>query len=102
MSLAKLNAAHQSALYLWILYYFETETFDRTLPGNFSKYSPDEWLPRGELMRESNRFALKVSSETVRALNLLRIDNLVAETARDEAKQLSYDSLRKHAERILD
>lgn len=47
----------QRALIPWLRYYVLTESFDRSLPGGWSRYDRDSWAPSGEAIGTSRTYA---------------------------------------------
>lgn len=61
----------QLAVRLWLNYFILTEEFDRTLPGRWSTYDRDTWLPAS--MSVSSRFASALERRTNEAIQCMQL-----------------------------
>ncbi len=78
------------ALHLWCLYFATTEDFDRKLPGCWSDWSPDEWMPRHDYRASSTVFARDMDRRVKGWLSQLEISREDSDAARNRALKFSH------------
>lgn len=75
----------------WVLYYYDTEIFDRTLDGVWSKQHPDVWLPHD--VGASTHFARIRAAVTSKLINRRHTLPFEDERSRKIAMNMSFVEL---------
>ena len=78
-------------LRIWVKYFHDTEVFDRTLPGVWSKQDADVWLPHdvGASVRRARLCHVAAIKKSAKVASFL----FYGQRARDDASKLSFKEL---------
>lgn len=79
------------AVKIWAQYYVATETYDRTLPGNWLH---GEWMPRFDARPSSLRFAKQQMEAAKIALNGAGIDRKTSQQAKEHCAKHGHETLK--------
>lgn len=93
------NAEAVTATLLWCRYYIDVELHDRTLPGAWSAWDANVWVPRAMFRGTSARRANDLRRELVRKAETLRLSAETLEVGRDAASKMSHIERVRFSER---
>lgn len=82
----------REALLIWLSYYVSTEEFDRTMPGAFSRFDPDSWMPLPHYHGNMVAFAREARANALAKQAEAGIGRDVFENARRQVSEMSYKS----------